>query len=73
MAKVQSLHGVSPAEIFESGLENIADIQGVALSVLHSDGSISVGWSDVDLGILARMVLMLDEAQRRRTIAEEDV
>ena len=73
MAKIQSLHGTTPAEIFESGLENIGDIQGVALSVLRSDGSISVGWSDVDVGILARMVLMLDEAQRRRTIAAEDL
>lgn len=73
MAKVHSLHGTTPAEIFQSGLENIDDIQGVALSVLRSDGSITVGWSDIDVGILARMVLMLDEAQRRRTIAAEDV
>ena len=73
MAKVRSLHGTTPAEIFESGIENIADIQGVALSVLRTDGSISVGWSDVDVGMLARMVLMLDEAQRRRTIPPEEV
>ena len=72
MAKVQSLHGTTPAEIFESGIENIADIQGVALSVLRADGSISVGWSDVDVGTLARMVLILDEAQRRRTIPPEE-
>jgi len=72
MTKVQSLHGTTAAEIFESGIENIGDIQGVALSVLRSDGSIAVGWSDVDVGTLARMVLMLDEAQRRRTIPPEE-
>jgi hypothetical protein len=68
MAKVQSLHGTTAAEIFESGIENIGDIRAVALSVLWSDGSIAAGWSDVDEATLARMVLLLDEAQRRRTI-----
>ncbi len=68
MTKVQSLHGTTTAEIFTSGLENIDEIQGVALSVLWADGTISSGWSDVDTALLARMILVLDEAQRRRTI-----
>lgn len=72
MTKVQSLHGTTPAEIFESGIENVDQIQAVALSVLWSDGSIAAGWSNVDVATLARMVLMLDEAQRRRTIPSED-
>ena len=67
-SKVKSLHGTTPAEIFDSGLENIHEIRAVALSVHWSDGSITAGWSDVDEGTLARMVLLLDEAQRRRTI-----
>jgi len=71
MSKVQSLHGTTAAEIFASGLENIADIKGVALSVLWSDGTVAAGWSDIDVGTLARMVLILDEAQRRRTISDE--
>ena len=72
MTKVQSLHGTTPAEIFHSGIENVDQIQAVALSVLWSDGRVAVGWSDVDVATLARMVLMLDEAQRRRTIPPED-
>ena len=71
MTKVQSLHGTTPAEIFQSGIENVREIQAVALSVLWSDGTIAVGWSNVDEGSLARMVLLLDEAQRRRTIPPE--
>lgn len=71
MAKIQSLHGTTPVEIFNSGLENVGDIQAVALSVLWSNGNITAGWSDMDAGTLARMVLILDEAQRRRTIPAE--
>jgi hypothetical protein len=72
MRKIQSLRGTTPAEIFDSGLENISDIRAVALSVQWSDGTITSGWSDMDAATLARMILMLDEAQRRRTILVED-
>ena len=41
MNKIQSLRGTTPAEIFNSGLENIGDIRAVALSVLRADGSIA--------------------------------
>jgi hypothetical protein len=72
MAEIRSLHGTAPAEIFNSGLENIADIQAVAMSVMWSDGTITAGWSDIDTGTLARMILILDEAQRRRTIPPDE-
>jgi len=71
MSNVRSLHGTTPAEIFESGIENVEGIHAIALSVLWEDGRITSGWSNVDVGVLARMVLVLDEAQRRRTIPPE--
>ncbi len=69
MSKVRSLHGATAAEIFQSGLENLESIEGVALAVKWKNGSITAGWSNVDLGSLARMILVLDEAQRRRTFS----
>ena len=70
MTKVHSLYGTTPAEIFESGLENVADIQAVAASILWKDGRVTTGWSNMDLALLARLVLVLDEKQRRLTIVE---
>lgn len=64
MAKIESLHGTTPAEIFESGLENLADIEAVAISVLWKDGTVTAGWSNLDRAKLALMVLALDERQR---------
>lgn len=68
MATIESLHGTTPAEIFASGLENVGDIVGVAATVLWSDGRITAGWSNIDAASLARMILILDEKQRRDTI-----
>jgi hypothetical protein len=68
VAKIESLHGTTPAEIFESGLENLEEIEAIAAAVLWKDGRVTAGWSNVDTANLARMVLLLDEAQRRRTI-----
>lgn len=73
MSKIDSLYGATPAEIFQSGLENLNKIEAVALGVKWNDGSITVGWSNMDVSSLARMILMLDEAQRRRTIPDNDV
>jgi hypothetical protein len=70
MAKVESLYGTTPAEIFESGLENIGEIEAVAAAVLWKDGRVTAGWSNLDLAQLARMVLVLDEEQRRKTLRE---
>ena len=65
MAKVESLHGTTPAEIFQSGLENLSEIETIALSVLWKDGRVTTGWSSTDeMGKLALMILALDERQR---------
>lgn len=64
MGKVESLYGTTPAEIFESGLENIGDIEAVAVSVLWKDGTVTAGWSNMERAQVALMVLALDERQR---------
>lgn len=64
VTKVESLHGTTPVEIFQSGLENIADIEAVSLSVLWKDGGVTAGWSNVDMASLALMILTLDQKQR---------
>ena len=73
MAKIKSLHGTTPVEIFESGLENASDILSVASAVLWKDGRITVGWSNVDPAKLARMILVLVEKQRRATVHDADL
>jgi hypothetical protein len=73
MSKIKSLYGATPAEIFQSGLENLDGIQAVALGVVWKDGSITTGWSNMDVGSLARVILTLDEAQRRRTISPDEI
>ena len=72
MSKIKSLYGATPAEIFHSGLENLDDIEGIVAGVLWKDGSITAGWSNMDAGSLARLILILDEAQRRRTLGDGD-
>ncbi len=73
MAKIESLYGTTPAEIFESGLENVSEIVGVAAAVLWKDGRVTAGWSNLDPASLSRMILMLDEKQRRDTIHDADL
>jgi len=73
LAKVESLYGTTPAEIFESGLENIDDIEAVVAAVLWKDGRVTAGWSNIDAASMARMVLVLDEKQRRATIDDADL
>ena len=73
MSKIRSLHGTTPAEIFQSGLENLDDIEGIVTGVLWKDGSITAGWSNLDVGSLARLILIIDEAQRRRTLVDTDI
>ena len=65
MSKVESLHGTTPAEIFQSGIENLDEIESVAVSVMWKDGTVTAGWSNADVASLALMVLALDEKQRR--------
>ncbi len=73
VAKVESLHGTTPAEIFSSGLENAGDIAGVAAAVLWKDGRVTTGWSTMDPAHLARLILTLDEKQRRATITDAEL
>jgi len=73
VARIESLHGTTPAEIFESGLENVNEIVGVAATILWKDGRITAGWSNLDPASLSRMILLLDEKQRRDTIADSDL
>ena len=73
MARIESLYGTTPAEIFESGLENVTEIEGVAAAVLWKDGRITAGWSNLNPASLSRMILMLDEKQRRDTIDDTDL
>lgn len=70
MTKVESLFGTTPAEIFQSGLENLDEIEAVAAAVLWKDGRVSVGWSNTDIAELARMIVTLDEDFRRKNIRD---
>ena len=51
----------------------IALIEAVVAGVLWKDGTITAGWSNLDVSNLARLILVLDEAQRRRTLPETDL
>lgn len=73
MAEIITLHGVEPPEIFKSGLENVSEIQAVATSILWKDGRVTAGWSNMDPSTLARLVLVLDERQRRATIRDDEL
>ncbi|MEE9141006.1 MAG: hypothetical protein V3U18_09595 [Alphaproteobacteria bacterium] len=70
MAKIESLHGTTPAEIFQSGLENLAEIEAIAAAVLWKDGSVTAGWSNTDASKISRMILTLDEEQRKRHLRD---
>ena len=64
MGTIESLHGTTPAEIFQSGIDNLDEIEAVSTAVLWKDGRITAGWSNVDPARLALMILSLDERQR---------
>ncbi len=70
MARVESLHGTTPAEIFQSGLENLAEIEAVAAAVLWKNGDVTAGWSNTDASRIALMVLALDEEQRKKHLRD---
>lgn len=65
MSTVKSLFGTTPAEIFESGLENLEQIEAVALAVLWRDSTVTAGWSNAETAQLALLVMALDEKLRR--------
>jgi len=68
MAAVETLHGTLPAEIFQSGLENVAEIEAVAVSVMWKNGTVTSGWSNVDASKLSYLILSLDEKHRRENL-----
>lgn len=70
MATVTSLHGTTPSEIFQSGLENLDEIEAVAVCVRWRNGAVTTGWSNVDQGDLALMVLALKERLRQQIIRD---
>lgn len=72
-ANIVTLHGVEPPEIFQSGLDHADEIEAIATSILWKDGRITAGWSNMDPAILARLVLVLDERQRRATVSNADL
>jgi hypothetical protein len=53
------------AEISSSGLDNLEEIDAVAVSVLWTAGRVTAGSSNITNDGLAIMVLALDEHQRR--------
>jgi hypothetical protein len=65
MAEIRSLHGATVAEIFSSGLEQLEEIEGVALSVMWKDGEVTSGCSNMSSANLALLVLALDNYQRQ--------
>lgn len=69
MGTIESLHGTTPAEIFNSGLENVDAIDAVALAVQWKDGTISAGWSNADPAALLFMISVLQERLRQVSIA----
>ena len=70
MPKVESLYGTTPAEILQSGVDNVGEMEAIVAAVLWKDGTVTAGWSNIDPGHLARLILVLDEKQRR-TIPDE--
>ncbi len=65
MTEIRSLHGTTIAEIFSVGLDNLEDIEAVAVSVLWKDGAVTAGCSNTTTANLALLVLAMDEHQRR--------
>ncbi len=65
MAEINCLHGTTVAEIFASGIDNLDQIDAVAVSVLWKGGRVVAGCSNTTNDRLALMVLTLDEHQRQ--------
>ena len=65
MTEIKSLHGTTVAEIFSSGIDNLDQIEAVAVSVLWKDGRVVAGSSNTTNDRLTLMVMALDEHQRQ--------
>ena len=68
MTTVETLHGTLPAEIFQSGLENISEIEAVAVSVMWRNSNVTAGWSNMDAAKPSYLILSLDEKHRRENL-----
>ncbi len=60
MTEVYSLHGTTVAEIFSSGLENLDQIEAVAVTVTWKNGKVTAGASNTTNERLAFMVMVLE-------------
>ncbi len=65
MTEIRSLHGTTVAEIFSAGLDNLEQIEAIAVSVLWKDGPVTAGCSNTTKANLALLVLAIDKHQRR--------
>ncbi len=65
MTEIRSLHGTTVAEIFSAGLDNLEQIEAIAVSVLWQDGTVTAGCSNTTKANLALLALAIDEHQRR--------
>ncbi len=65
MTEVHSLYGMTVAEIFSAGLENLEQIEAIAVSVMWKNGTVTAGSSSTTNVNLALLVLAMDEYQRR--------
>ncbi len=65
MTEIRSLHGTTVAEIFSAGIDNLEQIESIAVSVLWKDGNVTAGHSNTSAANLALLVLAMDEYQRR--------
>ncbi len=60
MTDVYSLHGTTAAEIFSSGLENLDQIDAIAVAVTWRDGKVTAGASNTTNERLAFMLMVLE-------------
>ncbi len=65
MSEIRSLRGTTVAEIFSAGIDNLEQIEAVAVSVLWKDGTVTAGCSNTSIANFALLVLALDERQRQ--------
>ncbi len=61
MTDIYSLHGTTVAEIFSSGLDNLDQIEAVAVAVTWKNGKVTAGASNTTNERLAFMVMVLEQ------------
>ncbi len=71
MSEIHSLHGTTVAEIFTSGLDNLEQIDSVAVSVMWKDGRVTAGASSTTNERLSLLLLALDQHIRASLFSED--